>query len=158
MKATELGKWHAKFKPSEFPKGVLEHLDAKVLTDILFPLRDLCGVPLKPSQLADAHVRHEVGKSQHCTNKGTRLSTATDVHVSNHESMLKVLSYAEGLNTVGGIGIYFDTNTPMLHLDLVEVRGSRLVWLRNKHGKYVYRENNYIEFVKELYEQVVKSN
>lgn len=150
VKAIDIPEWHSKFKPNEFPDGVLEWLDARILTNVLFPLRDLAGIPLKPSKLVRAHVRSEVGGSQHCTNAGTRLSTAIDIHVADFEQMLKVVALAEDIPEVGGIGMYFDTNTPMIHLDLKEVRGRRLLWIRDKNGKYHYRENGHIKFVEVL--------
>lgn len=149
-KAIDIPKWHDKFKPSEFPDGVLKWMDARILTEVLFPLRDLSDIKLRPSKLPRAHVRQEVGGSQHSTKAGTRLSTAIDIHVDTYEEMLKIVALAEDIPAIGGIGMYFDTNTPMLHLDLKDVRGRRLVWIRDKSGKYHYRENGYIKFVEVL--------
>lgn len=138
------------FKKTEFPSGVLEHMDARLLTECLFPLRDKSGVPMSPSSLYEAHVRHDMGRSLHCTHHKARLSQATDFHVATHDKMMRVVNYAETMESIGGIGIYFDTNRPMIHIDM---RPERLMWLRYKVGLerfYLYRENNHVLFYKKL--------
>jgi hypothetical protein len=138
------------FKKTEFPSGVLDHMDARLLTECLFPLRQVSGVSMMPSSLYGAHVRHTDGRSLHCTHNKTRLSQATDFHVATHDKMMRVVNQAQTLDSIGGIGIYFDTHRPMIHIDM---RSERLMWLRyakNGRGVYLYRENGYIEFYKKL--------
>ena len=91
-----LSQWHPSLRPSEFPDGVLKHMCANLLLLCLFPLRSRSGVPLSPSKLYGAHVRHDNGGSLHCTHNKTRLSTATDFHVKDHQHLLKVLTYRHG--------------------------------------------------------------
>jgi uncharacterized protein YcbK (DUF882 family) len=103
-----------------------------------------------PSALAEAHVR-DSGKSQHSTNGGERLSSATDMHLETISLMIASMAVAESIDAIGGIGIYFNTNTPMIHID---TRPDRLVWLcyKDNSGKlvYLYRENDYAKFYKKL--------
>ena len=51
----------------------------------------------------------------------------------------------------GGIGIYFDTNKPLIHIDS---RKGRLMWLcyKEEDGErvYLYRENDAVKFYKKL--------
>ena len=152
MKASNLplSQWHPSLRPSEFPDGVLEHMCANLLMLCLFPLRSRSGVPMSPSKLYGAHVRHDNGGSLHCTHNKTRLSTATDFHVKDHQHLLKVFNYAERIPTIGGVGLYFDTNKPMVHIDS---RLDKLVWLRytvDDKAHYLYRENNPILFYQTL--------
>jgi hypothetical protein len=120
------------------------------MEDILFDLRQQSGVPMWPSKLERAHVRHEACSSQHSTHEQTVLSKATDFHVSTHERLLKVFEFLKRNPKAGGIGIYFDTHTPMFHVDLMEERGERLVWIRDKAGNYVYDVNGYETFYRAL--------
>lgn len=145
-KASALTAFHPKFTKSDWPEGVLDFMDADVLTKAVFPLRDQSGVPMWPSSLFGAHIRRE-GNSMHSTKGDTRLALATDMHVSTIANMLKAMYNAEKIPEIGGIGIYFDTNTPLIHVDL---RPTRLVWLRTSKGEYVYRENNPVVFYETL--------
>ena len=65
--------------------------------------------------------------------------------------MLFVMEQAEQINDIGGIGIYFDTKTPMIHIDM---RPKRLVWLRTKTGEYVYKCNDIIGFYRVLADEL----
>lgn len=154
MKASELTKFHPRFTKNDWPKGVLNFLDADVLTKAVFPLRDLSNVPMWPSSLFDAHIRHE-GNSMHSTKGKTRYALATDMHVSTIANMLKAMYSAEQIPEIGGIGIYFDTNTPLIHVDL---RPQRLVWVRTSEGEYVYRENDPKVFYQTLAQELEKAN
>lgn len=145
MKASELKGWPVTLHPSEWPEGTLEHMDADLFTKIVWPARTISRVPMWPSAFASAHVR-ETGTSQHSTNNGTRLSTATDMHVKNHTNMMKLYHVLEANECVGGIGLYFDTNTPMVHMDS---RSERIVWLR-VDGQYIYKHIDPVKFYKEL--------
>lgn len=142
--------WSKYFKKHEFPTGVLKYLNAEILLKGLFPLRERANIPLIPSKLYRAHVRHENGKSLHCTCNYVRLSTATDFHVKNHDELLKVFYECLKIDHIKGIGLYFDTNTPMIHIDS---RKEDLFWLRYKEKNkqiYVYMQNDYIFFQKTL--------
>jgi hypothetical protein len=152
MKASEMAKslWPSNIQPEEWPQGTLEHMDSYLFTDCVFPLRKKSRIPMSPSSLYGAHVRHDDSGSRHSTKEGTRLVDATDVHVSSNSRMVALMNYAESIPTIGGIGIYFDTNTPLVHIDR---RPNRLVWLCYKEdGKrvYLYRENDPIKFYKKL--------
>ena len=146
MNASMITNWPSNLSPSEWPEGTLKHMDHLLFTNAVFPLREKSGIPMMPSSLFEAHVRYE-GKSRHSTSFGARLSDATDFHVSTIDKMLIMMDVAESIDTIGGIGIYFDTNTPMVHID---VRPNRLVWLRTKAGEYVYKANGHIKFYRAL--------
>lgn len=157
MKASEIKKWPVNLSASEWPNGALEQMDANLFVDCVFPLRKSSGIPMTPSSLLGAHVRSD-GNSQHSTQGGTRLSTATDIQVSSISRMVSVMNYAEQLPSIGGIGIYFDTNKPLIHIDS---RKGRLVWIARKNEKgereYIYRENDSIKFYKTLAEEIKKA-
>lgn len=148
MNASNIKEFPVQFKKKDWPVGVLKRMDSLILTECIFPLRIKSGVPMWPSSMYSAHIRED-GKSQHSI-EGGRLSTATDMHVKTIPEMLKVMSVAESIDAIGGIGIYFDTNTPLVHID---GRKGRLMWLRyiecNKQF-YLYRENDYVKFYKKL--------
>lgn len=156
MKASQIKNWPSNMQPHEWPAGSLDHMDADLFTDCAFPLRKVSGVPMMPSSLYGAHVRHDDSGSRHSTKKGTRLADATDLQVSSIGRMIAVLLAAERIPAIGGIGIYFDTNKPMIHIDK---RPNRLVWLCsqewNKYKEkwervYLYRENDPIKFYQKL--------
>ena len=150
MKATEIRNWPVAFQPSEWPEGVLNHMHANVFM-ALFKLRTLSTVPMVPSSLASAHVRHS-GASMHSTQGNMRLSTATDMHVKTVSDLLRVMIAADAEQDITGFGMYFDTNTPMFHIDTG--RPSRLMWIAFKNAKgereYLYRENDRVKFYKKL--------
>ena len=106
-----------------------------------------------PSQLFDAHVRPS-GNSRHSTEDGERLSDATDMHVKTIEQMLAAMNAAEQINEIGGIGIYFNTNTPLIHIDM---RPTRLVWVCTRNGEYIYRENNRSKFYQVLTDELAQT-
>ena len=156
MKANEIKKWPQNMQPHEWPGGTLKHMDADLFTDCVFPLRQSSGIPMTPSSLFGAHVRDDESGSQHNTKGGKRLSTATDLQVSSIGRMISVMVAAEQIPAIGGIGIYFDTNKPMIHIDS---REGRLLWLCHKeNGKrvYLYRENDPIKFYVKLGELLSK--
>lgn len=150
MNATQIIAWPKTFAPTEWPDGTLCHMSFDLFNNGVFPLRELSGVPMWPSSLFDAHVRGE-GNSRHSTKLGTRLSDATDLHVSTIARMLTVWEAAHRIDAIGGIGMYFNTNTPMVHIDM---RPDRLVWLCTQDGEYVYRCNDIVKFYKVLAEEL----
>ena len=154
MKASEFNGWIPQIKKSEMPADTLEFMDSRIFSDIIIPLRLASGVPMWPSALERAHVRHEHGKGAHHTNGKTKLASGTDWHARDFTSILKIVSRLEGMESVGGIGIYFNTNTPMFHADLMSFRGNRLMWMVTKKGEYIYRENNPVKFYIELGKQL----
>lgn len=142
MKASQIKKWPSQFSPDEWPAGTLDHMSASLLTECVFPLRVKLGSPMSPSTPVDAHVRFEGSvNSQHYA--VGRLSTATDMMVSDYAEMIQCMYKAESIDAIGGIGIYFDTHNPLVHID---ERDGRLVWLARKdkdgNREYIYRENN----------------
>ena len=126
--------WIPQFSPSEWPDNVTDQMSPVLFHNGLFPLRQLSGIKMYPSTFARAHVRED-GQSRHSTHGGTRLSDATDMHVSSVQAMMRVFMHAQRIEDIGGIGIYFDTNTPMFHIDM---RPQRVLWHRTKDGSYVY--------------------
>lgn len=142
QKATEIKKWPEKLKPTEWPKDTLQHMTRSLFVHAVFPLRAISDIPMWPSSLKEAHVR-ESGKSRHSTKYYTRLSDATDMHVKTIKQMIEVMNHAETIDAIGGIGVYFNTNTPMFHIDM---RAGRLVWICTNKGDYIYRENDPVAF------------
>ena len=151
-KASSIKNWPSTFKFTDWPKGTLFYMSESVIHSV-FKLRNKSLIPMWPSSIFDAHVRH-TGNSRHSTKNKTRLSDATDMHVGTVENMIRVMAVAESLPCIGGIGIYFDTNTPMIHIDN---RQDRLVWIRTSNGKYIYRENDYVKFYSVLAEEIAKA-
>lgn len=146
--AEDITHWPTFFKPTEWPEGTLKHMTASLFENCVFPLRRNCGFSMWPSSLFDAHVR--IGgnpKNRHTYIEGKKLSDATDLHVKTYANMVKSMVQADRIVTIGGIGVYFDTNTPMIHVDN---RPERLAWLRTAKGEYVYRENDPVRFYKVL--------
>lgn len=161
MKASEISSWPSTFSPSEWPDGVLEWTDADLLIFGLFPMRKLSGVSMSPSSLYEAHVRHDNSNSQHSTKNKTRLSNAGDFSLRSHADMIKAMDAAQQIDDIGGIGVYFDTNSPLIHIDNMDTRGNRLVWMcpsRNNGEKrtYIYRENDPVYFYCKLVEELEK--
>ena len=113
---TEIKLWPEQFTVNDWPDGVMVNMDYRVLTDMVFPLRRVSNIPMWPSALADAHVRFG-GKPENQHYAHGRLSQATDMHCKTHKQMVELMTHAEKLAHVGGVGIYFDTNTPMIHVD-----------------------------------------
>ena len=64
MKASQLKAWPSNIQPHEWPKGTLDHMDADLFTDCVFPLRKKSGIPMTPSPLFAAHVRNDESGSQ----------------------------------------------------------------------------------------------
>lgn len=145
MKASEIKHWPSTISAAEWPKGVLENMDSEVIR-LVFDLRAATGIPMWPSKLYDAHVRPS-GTSQHSLDNGNRQSTATDMHVSTHTRLAKVFDALTAMPAVGGIGLYFDTNTPMFHMD---TRAERIMWVRDASGEYHYFHKDPIKFYKVL--------
>lgn len=155
MKAIAINFTGTHFSPTEWPEGVLDQMDSAVLVNGLFPLRKLSGFPMTPSSLAEAHVRIDGGESQHSTKHGARLSTATDIHVKDVSTYPILIGAALALMAsghIGGFGVYFDTNTPMFHIDTRS--NGPLVWLRDSDGSYLYLQNTPQTFWKKLYHEM----
>lgn len=144
-----------KFKPTDWPEGVLEYMECGPIC-ALFVLRTLSGIPMWPSALAKAHVRFTGSKtSAHYANKETgELSQGTDMHVKTHESLAKLLRVVPQVTLIGGFGIYFNTNTPMFHID---TRPEPLWWIVTSAGDYIYYENGPEKFYKVLAEELSKT-
>lgn len=145
-----------RFSPSEWPEGVLEHMDGSVIT-ALSMLRDSlpAGHSMRPSPLARAHVRAS-GSSRHSI-EGGRLADATDVFM-DWDTIMDAWLVALRLGEIGGVGLYFDTHlnhkpTPMLHIDTRP--GVKLTWVR-ADGVYHYFHKNPVDFfevVAEAYQE-----
>lgn len=148
MKASELDWSNIKrFKPGEWPAGVLEHMDARIIT-VLSEIRDTlpAGHGMQPSGLAEAHVRHD-GTSRHSTQGGARLSDATDFFMQ-WSTVWDAWRAVQAHPAVGGLGVYLDsiTGRPFMHIDL---RPDRMLWVRHK-GVYTYHHRDPIKFFRVL--------
>jgi len=139
--------WPREFSANEWPSGAIDRMDPKVFNDCLFPLRQLLGVPMRPSQLLGAHVR-DTGTSRH-SNTGGRLSDATDMHVPKLADMVRAYSLIRRVPAIGGFGMYWDTNEPLIHID---ARPDKLCWQRI-NGKFIY-DTDSVAFHKALGEQI----
>ena len=134
MRASELD-WAElpNFSASEWPDGVLDHMDAQVV-DVLQAIRRNTG-PLHPSPVERAHVRHEESSSRHSTMGKARLSIATDVFCQWSDAP-GVVTEALWSPTVWGIGVYdamrFRGGEPgdwcMVHID-VRGESERSCWI-----------------------------
>ena len=117
-------------KASEFPAGVLNHMEHGIIA-LLCDLRVAAGVPFIPSPIRGAHIR-DSGNSQHSIKGGTRLSTATDFYVS-WKSARAVYDLLLADPRVKGLGIYTDMmlygvqgDMCMFHID---TRPNQLRWV-----------------------------
>lgn len=145
MNSRTMINWINEFSASEWPGNVIDVMAPRLFHMALFPLRIACGFAMWPSAFESAHVRPS-GDSRHSTKGGTRLSDATDMHVRTYAQLMRVFMEALAIPAIGGIGLYFDTNTPMFHID---TRPERLVWIR-VDGEYIYLNNDPIRFFIEL--------
>lgn len=163
MKATELD-WNKqitrRLRPEEWPDGVLKQMDAKVIMQLSM-LREKTNVPMTPSPVAGAHVR-ETGNSQHSTQEGTRLSTATDFFVG-WINAATVLHEAMAQQGIGGVGIYDKLmlqGTPgdfcMFHID---TRSDDIWWVGTGRDpiEYVYAHQDPDRF-HQLIAQMIRRN
>src|SRR5690554_5791004 len=105
------------FKPSEFPEGVLDKLDASIICK-LDAFREVLKCAVNPSPVASGFIR-EGGSETSRHYAVNRLSDAVDVFPSCDVFYAFVVAVQFGFT---GIGIYFDTYykgnpRPMLHLD-----------------------------------------
>lgn len=144
-----------RFSPSEWPAGVLEYMDPRIIR-VVSDIRDALPEDhsMTPSPVDRAHVRHEVSGSRHSTRERARLSDATDIYMAWPHVWAAWLE-AQRHPEVGGLGIYTDMlwagqlrRKAMLHID---TRPERLVWVawrRDQHDpmKYVYLHSDPIEF------------
>lgn len=128
------------FSASEFPIGVLEHLEADYVVE-LSEYRHRLGHPISPSPLSDGWFRLDGSEISRHYAVG-RLSDAGDLFP--HCDIRDALMVALGCEWWGGIGVYLDTHgptgkpQPMLHLDR---RAKRVIWMRYE-GRYIYPQNS----------------
>ncbi|MCK4957759.1 MAG: hypothetical protein KAT00_00125 [Planctomycetes bacterium] len=137
---------------SEWPEGVAEYM-ADAVFDIAFKLREVSGVPMVPSPLAEAHVRFEAGTSRHAIGADgqARKSDGTDLFLVDNQDAPEVWLKAQQVDGLGGFGIYFDTQLGgtkrvMIHVD---GRPNRMVWLCPDQDKreYIYYHNDPSRFL-----------
>ena len=118
------------FKASEFPSGVLDSVDSKLI-HTLDAFRKLLGAIVTPSPVAEGWVRKSGSKSsQHYA--VDRLSLAGDVFPNCDIFYAALIAVQAGFT---GVGIYFDTKLngnpkPMLHVDMRD--GPLVMWVRDK--------------------------
>ena len=128
-----------RFSPGEWPPGVLDHMDSRVIL-VLSRIRNSLppGASFVPSPVAGAHVRHRARRpgpsdgDRHSTDDGLRLADATDFFVP-WEWAARAWSAILADPAVGGAGIYPDMiyggeprGRCMFHIDL---RPSRVAWV-----------------------------
>ena len=143
--------WIPELQPGEWPLGVLDQMDPALFNNAVIPLRQMSGIAMTPSPLAEAHVREE-GESRHSTKRGTRLSDATDLFIDDSQSA-EMWRWAQQVTDIGGFGMYFDTNpSTMIHID---TRPDRLLWIR-VDGAYIYEHRDPSLFYTELGRQLEK--
>ncbi len=149
------------FNKSEFPTGVLEWMDVKIISQT-HSLREEMPIDcyFYPSPLFGGHVRHTIRNSVssdfHSTaminNKQTRLSTATDMFV-HPKYWFEV--WWRAVARFNGVGIYLGhfmilnkekVYYPMFHFD-TRNENNKTYWIRDLSGKYVYLHNNPAEFI-----------
>jgi hypothetical protein len=141
---------------NEFPSGVLEHMDARVIL-ALSDLRRTTGRPIFPSPVAGAHVRHTMSGSRHATQGGKRLSDATDFFLT-WEDAHAYMEAAREHHVINGIGIYTDMifraggqgTWAMMHIDCRPIE-ARLEWVGwretpNHSMIYVYKQRTPAEY------------
>ena len=143
------------FKPEEFPEGVLYYLMPEMVY-ILDNIRDISDVPIYPSPVYEAHVRHDCADSFHCVSEDG-FSTATDFFVKWEDAMTVYHTLID-IPDVGGVGIYDDkvyNGEPhcMFHID---DRPDALMWVY-KDGEYTYNTNAFAYYSK-LLEIIKKRN
>ena len=133
---------------NEWPAEVVPYLSPLTITTAQ-TVREVSGVPLVPSPDPAAHVRDEQGAGRHCLvglDGKARLSDATDLFVVHNRDTGQLWQAAQSVATVGGFGIYFDTqlNGERRVLIHVDNRPGRLMWVcpnRNRATEsrtYVY--------------------
>lgn len=123
------------FGPHEWPEGVLDHLNPQLIYT-LDVFRSRLHRPVYPSPLSGAWARQS-GSSTSRHYAVDRQSDAGDVFPDC--SIGNAFLVACGINDIGGIGVYFDTQYkgerwPMMHIDL---RESPEFWARI-NGSYYY--------------------
>jgi hypothetical protein len=144
--------WISELQPTEWPEGVIENMDPKILTAAV-DLRTESGVAMTPSPIFEGHVR-KIGNSRHSINNGKRLSDATDFFVkSDVSSIYKVIQAIHRIHEITGWGIYFDTKpSVMFHIDC---RPNILNWIRVSK-EYIYAVNDPSMYYEELSKQLEK--
>lgn len=147
------------FTPSEFPEGVLERLDGRVV-EALQDIRTTSEVLLYPSPLYGAHVRDDSSGSRHNT-RGGRLSDATDFFVLKSQAH-KVYQAVMNHPAINGAGFYqgsiFRGNPDLwclCHID-IRPRNEAVFWTaRRKETEgysYTYLHNSPRDYFKILEE------
>ena len=133
---------HHRLSPHEWPDGALEWMAPRVILE-LSSLRKQAGVPMYPSPVLGAHVRHRTRRAgdgdRHATDNGSRLSDATDFFVRWGDAPA-VYRLAQAIPGIRGIGIYdamMLRGTPgdfcMFHIDAPDEHAGRALWVG--HGR-----------------------
>ena len=168
MRASKLNFHGQRFNPEEWPLGVLDQMDARVIS-ALFEVRNNLPVncPLFPSPVYGAHVRKDQSSmSRHniidVVNNGTRLSDATDFFCKREFASMvwfEVLKHP----AINGVGIYqnslFKGSTDdytMIHID-TRSRHDKAMWVALRDSpsdQFIYYSinNNRERFFKGLTE------
>ena len=144
MRASELN-WQEipNFSPGEWPAGVLEQMDARVI-QVLAAVRQRLPRThrMDPSPVPGAHVR-ATGTSRHST-QGGRLSDATDFFM-DWQHAWDALIALQAEPRIGGLGIYTDMmwsgregDRCMFHIDTRPERVEWVAWRVSRDTPTVY--------------------
>lgn len=115
----------------EWPVNVVDKMRDSIFA-ISFAVREVTGMPMRPSPIEEAHIRYEDSTSKHAIGvAGLGKSGATDLFLLDKSKVADYWMKAQTVAGLGGFGIYFDTMldgkpTVMAHLD---DRPERTLWL-----------------------------
>lgn len=149
MKASELN-WSDEINPNlaphEWPGDVLDYMDARIIR-VMSDIRSMAGVPMFPSPLQGAHVRHRARRpgngDRHATDNGKRLADGTDFFVrwEDAPAVVEAIRQHRGIQCFGLYNRMSFKGTPgdfcMIHVDL---RDQPISWVGNGRSpiEYVY--------------------
>lgn len=147
MRASDRIEWPSELKPHEYPTGVLEHMDNRII-DATIDVRLISDYPLLPSTVPEAHVRFTGSANSEHYAVG-RLSGGSDLFCLNNKHAWRIWESAKQVTQINGLGIYFDKKwagqkRTMFHFDVRY--GKRIIWLVTNYGEYVYLHRDPVRF------------
>lgn len=144
--------WPRTFSPNEWPGDAASRIAPKTL-NALFKVRELSGIPMRPSPVERAHIREETGTSRHQAPS----HDATDLFLLVDDVPTFLLA-AQEVPELTGIGVYLNrtlgTRTlPLVHLDTRP--GRRIMWIQESNGApYIYAGTNPLQYYRILFEHI----
>lgn len=136
MKAAQLHWSQIKhFSPSEWPLGVLQHMDARIVLALASVRSSLPNDHrMTPSPIKAAHIRAEGSPTSRHSIANNRLADATDIFMHSWAHAYAAWTKAIAHPDLGGVGFYLDktlagSNKPMLHFDC---RPEKTLWVCHK--------------------------